>query len=255
MQGVQDFVSGRMLSTRAGTIAVGAAAALLSGLILLVYLNRYRNSVNSASEPVAVLVAKNLIEKGTSGDAVGLQKQFQATELPREQLQEGAITDPASIRGRVAVQDILPGQQLTVSDFSSAATDALGVRLVGRQRALAVPVDAAHGILGILEPGDRIDIYGAFNLMQGATTRPVVGLLARDVAVLAAPESKGKGAPKQGNVVLRLSSLPSAKVAWAVENGRIWVVLRPRNGGRTTPPSLTDLRTVLLGLKPLRAEL
>ena len=38
---------------------------------------------------------------------------FQATGFKRDQVKEGAITDPASLRGQVAVHDLVPGQQLT----------------------------------------------------------------------------------------------------------------------------------------------
>ena len=48
----------------------------LAGGFLILFLNRYRDSVNDTS-PVTVLVAKSLIEKGSSGDVI-------ATRLYRE---------------------------------------------------------------------------------------------------------------------------------------------------------------------------
>ncbi len=60
-----------MFTTRRGSLLVGAAAAVLAGIILLAYLHSYRNSVNSGAAPVSVLVAKNLIQKGTPGDIIG----------------------------------------------------------------------------------------------------------------------------------------------------------------------------------------
>jgi hypothetical protein len=105
----------KMMSSRRGTLALGGVAALLSALILVAYLNQYRSSVAADSEPVTVLVAKKLIEKGMPGDIVGLKGLFDSEEAPKSQVQDGAITDPATLRGRVAVEDIYPGQQLTVA--------------------------------------------------------------------------------------------------------------------------------------------
>jgi Flp pilus assembly protein CpaB len=253
MQAVHDLVSSRFLSTRGGTIAVGAFAALLSGAVLLVYLNRYRSSVNASAQPVAVLVASSLIEKGTPGKALSDLKQFQLRDIPRDQVQEGALTDAATLRGRVAVQDVLPGQQLTVADFSAATSDALGTRLIARQRAISVPVDTAHGILGQIEAGDRVDVYGAFNETHGAVAGPVIVLLAQNVPVLQAPAEETK-ARREASVALRLKSLETSKVAYAVENGKVWFVLRPRAGAKPTPPTITRMRDLLFGVKPIRVK-
>ena len=63
----------KTLSTRGGTIAVSAVAAALAAVILVAYLHRYRDSVRNSGVPVTVLVAKGLIEKGTSGDIIASQ--------------------------------------------------------------------------------------------------------------------------------------------------------------------------------------
>ena len=64
----------KLLSTRGGTIALSAMAAVLAGVILLAYLHRYRESVNEASTEVTVLTANGLIKKGTSGDIIAGEK-------------------------------------------------------------------------------------------------------------------------------------------------------------------------------------
>ena len=99
----------RVISTRAGTIAVAAGAALLAGISIAVYLNRYRHSVSSQGAPVTVLVAKRAIAKGTSGDVVAAQALFTTATLRESQLRDGAFSDPAAIRGRVAVRDVSTG--------------------------------------------------------------------------------------------------------------------------------------------------
>ncbi len=159
----------RVISTRAGTIAVAAGAALLAGISIAVYLNRYRNSVSSQGAPVTVLVAKRTIAKGTSGDVVASQAMFTTATLRESQLRDGAFSDPAAIRGRVAVRDVYKGQQLTASDFVAGAAS-LPSTLTGTQRVVTLPLDAAHGLIGHVQVGDRVDVYAGFNITPVGTT-------------------------------------------------------------------------------------
>ena len=72
-----------------------------------------------AAVPVG-LVAKQLISKGTPGLIVATNGMYQATTiLPPKEVEDGAVADPSYLSGRVAVVDILPGQQLTATDFTA----------------------------------------------------------------------------------------------------------------------------------------
>jgi Flp pilus assembly protein CpaB len=246
----------KMLSTRGGTIALGGAAALMAAFVLVLYLNQYRSSVNADSEPVTVLVAKTLIEKGMPGDVVGLRELFDRDEAPKSQVRDGAITDPSTLRGRVAVADIYPGQQLTVSDFG-ATTDAIGAKLAGKHRAIAVPLDSARGMVGKIEPGDRVDVLAGFNVVCPGTCgqgRPVVKVILQNALVLDAPATTGAGvgtANQTANVVLRVNRDQATEIAWAVDNGKVWVVLRPRAGAPATKPGVVTAESLLTGVKPV----
>lgn len=244
----------KMLATRGGTVAVGGFAAAFGALLLLMYLAQYRNSVDESGEPITVLVAKSLIEKGTPGDIVGIKGLFQTTDAPRDQLQDGAITDPSALRGRLATNDVYPGEQLTTGDFSASASGAIGTEIAGNQRAIAVPVDNAHGMVGQVRTGDRIDVLAGFNVTQGGggAGRPVIKVLSQNVLVLEAPARAraGGAANIEANVVLRTTYREAAQIAWAVDNGKIWIVLRPRAGA---PVKRAQLITpeALLGVRPV----
>ena len=185
----------KMLATRGGTVAVGGFAAAFGALLLLMYLANYRNSVDESGEPITVLVAKSLIEKGTPGDIVGIKGLFQTTDAPHDQLQDGAITDPSALRGRLATNDIYPGEQLTTGDFSASASGAIGTEIAGNQRAISVPVDNAHGMVGQVKSGDRVDVLAGFNVTQGGggAGRPVIKVLSQNVLVLEAPSARESG--------------------------------------------------------------
>ena len=85
-----------MFRTRGGALLAGVGAALLAAILLIVYLNSYRSSVNSGKQPEPVLVAKRLIQAGTSGELVATTGLYQATTVPQDQLKVNAVTDPGT---------------------------------------------------------------------------------------------------------------------------------------------------------------
>ena len=236
--------SSRLFSTRGGTIAVGVFAALLALLILLLYLSHYRNSIKNSSAPVPVLVAKHLIPSGTSGDVLGTGGGFEATEVAKDAVKDAAITDPALLKGKVAVTDIYPGQQLTLTDFSVTAAAPLGSRLRGKQRAITVPVDATHGMLGSLVAGDRVDVIANLSGVEKPILQNVYVL-----GISGGGTSGGIGSGANGSSAITLRTSPSgaSRLAFASDNGDVWMILRPpTNGGKIAAES-TSLQKVLSG--------
>jgi Flp pilus assembly protein CpaB len=261
---VDNVFASRLFSTRGGTIAVGVGAAVLAAVILLVFLAHYRSSVNDANASMTVLVAKNLIQKGTPGDVIGTKGMFQSKTLPRRQLKDGAVIDASSLRSQVAAVDIYPGQQLTLSDFRTATAGAVETKLSEYQRAIAIPLDAAHGMIGNVQTGDHVDVMAGFNVqrikrdgtpMPNAVTRPVIKTIMQNVLVVGAPAgAKGGGLASSGssNIVLRANDRQAAQLAFASDNGKVWVVLRPASGSLQTRPSLVSLEAILLGVPSIR---
>lgn len=248
----------RLFSTRGGTVAVSAFAAVLAAVILLLYLQQYRSSVSEASAPMTVLVAKNLIEKGTPGTVIGTEEHFQVATTPRDELKEGAIADPATLRGLVAIDDIYPGQQLTTADFTTGGADSVATRVIEYERGMAVPLDESHGMLGKVYAGDHVDVLGAF-VVDGPDGKqhPVVRMLVQDVLVMDVPaEAKATGLGSGGgtqakSVVLRVTDEEAAFIAFASEYGKVWVVVRPKSGAQQHVPSQVTLAQILAGVKPI----
>jgi pilus assembly protein CpaB len=242
----QRFVSSRVLATRQGTVLLGLGAALLAGLVLLVYLNRYRDSVSASSEPVNVVVARKLIEKGTLGDTVARTQAFEVGDIPRDHVQEGALTDPSALRGRVAATDILPGQQITDASFIPASyAGGVGASLVKTERVISVPIDAAHGLVGRVQAGDHVDVYANLDL----NGRAVVKSIMQDVYVLETPTGSqgGIGGSGGSTIVVRVTPTQAGKLAFASDEGKLWFVLRPRDGAKPVKPRLFTTESVLGG--------
>jgi Flp pilus assembly protein CpaB len=231
----------RFLGTRRGSFLVAAIAAALAAIALAVYLNNYKKDVRGGTLPTQVLIADRLIPKGTSGDAVAADSLFKAVTISQDAVKPLALTNAAALSGKAAAHDIFPGQQITSGDFSSDA-DPLRSRLTGTQRALALPVDAAHGLIGSVRAGDHVDVFGSFT---GGTAagRGVLRTIAQGALVLNAPTSKASGnaSAQQQSVILRLTDQQSARLAYAADNGKIWFALRPPASAESGKPvTVTD---------------
>jgi Flp pilus assembly protein CpaB len=246
----------RLTSTRRGTLALAALAALLAGAAVLVYLNNYRHSLNAGATPSTVLVAKALISKGTPGTAVATGAMFQTTTIRQSQLLNGAISDPSLLRGRVATHDIFPGQQLTTADFTAGGLSVAGT-LTKTQRLITIPLDASHGMIGQANAGDHVDVFAGFNVipvdsrgvpLQGGTSRPVLKLIMQNVPVVdVSKATQGNNA----NISLKVSDADAENLAFASDNGKLWLVLRPPSGAKPVAPRLVTVETLLLGVPPV----
>ena len=214
----------KLTQSRGWTLALGLAAAALAAILLIAYLVQYRSSVNDSTAPTPVLVAKNLIPKGTSGSVIAEKQLFQAATLAKDDLKVGAISDPAYLNGRVAVGDIFPGQQITTADLSAGLTDALPTQLTGQQRAVAISVGGTQGLVGYVASGDRVDIYYE---VPGAGGN-ALGLLMPNVLVMRAA---GPGTP----TILRLPAPQAQTIALASTSGTLWFLLRPAGDAKNPP--------------------
>jgi pilus assembly protein CpaB len=238
-------IAQNLFSSRRRSLIAGGIAAGLAVIVLVVYLHNYRNSVNSAVATGPVLVAKNLIPKGTSGDTIAATSQYQVSQLPKSEFKNGAITDPGILTGRVALTDIYPRQQLTAAEFSLPGVDTLGQHITGQERAISVSLDAVHGLAGQIASGDHIDVYvGLPDISRSGGG--LIKLLIADMTVLRAPLSASSGV-----FTLKATTKQAAVLAWAQDNGKLWFVLRPPSGAKTVIPGYITLRTLLLGLKPV----
>jgi Flp pilus assembly protein CpaB len=233
----------------------GAFAAVLAGAILLFYVAQYRDSVKKDQQPVAVLVAQDLIPKGTPGSVVASQNMYTISKLPQDRVANGAITDPNALKGQVAVDDLYPGKQLTESDFVSAKSNATS-QVTGYDRAIAVPLDAAHGLIGYVEAGDHVDVMAGFNVVgNDGKTHPIMKTSMQNILGLDAPEaSKSSGLASSTaieNIVMQMTDQQSADLAFASDNGKVWIVLRSGAGSLQHQEQLVTLDTLLFGVPPI----
>jgi Flp pilus assembly protein CpaB len=256
----QMTIAHRLVSTKRGTLLLAVLAAVIAGALILVYVNRYRDTVRANSAPVTVLIAKTAITQGTPGRLIASEGLFTVATIRESQLRNGAFSDPASLVGHAASHDIFAGQQLTATDFAGTATS-MASKLSGSQRIVAIPLDASHGLISDLNTGDHVDVYVGFNItpvgpngipVAGGQTRPVLRLVMQNITVAEVKRvGTGIGAGSSSTVSMRVNDVQAAELAFASDNGKIWLSLRPIAGAKASRPSIVTAETMMLGIPPI----
>lgn len=225
-----------VVASRRGSYLVAAAAALLAGVLLFAFVQQYKKDHNGTVPMSTAFIAARFIPRGTSASLIAQNGLMERTRMRSSQIQSGAINDPAVVHGQVTTEDIYPGQQLTASDFTSSDVT-VASQLTGTDRAIAVPVDTAHGLVGFLHPGDHVDVLASFT-GGGSGGTGVVTTLDQNVLVLATTGgSGGIGNNNSNNVLLRVSDKIALSIAFAADNGKVWVTLRPPVGATNSVPA------------------
>jgi Flp pilus assembly protein CpaB len=246
----------RLIATRRGTILLSVIAAAVAGGLILVYVSRYRDSVKAQGAPVTVLVARSNIAQGTAGSVIAAKALYSAQTLRQSQVLNGAFSDPSSLRGEVTTQDIPYGAQLTSADFASASSN-LTATLTGDQRIISLPFNSAQGLSGDLQVGDDVDVWAGFNvspvgpngLTAGGGSRPVIRRILTNVPVVAVGgKTSGTFASSSTNLSFKVSDQEAADLAFASQNGTLWLGLRPAEGAKSSPPNIVSIETLLLGV-------
>jgi Flp pilus assembly protein CpaB len=238
---VENIMSSKLFTTRQGTVLLGVIAAVLAAIVLLVYLSNYRNSVNASNDRINVLVAKSLIQKGTSGDVIARSTgMYTVAEIPKKQVQTGAFVDSSTLAGKVAVTDINPNSQLTAADFGPAGSS-IANNLDPGQRAVVVSLGSPQSVGGQITAGSHVDVYVSSSAQSSTgVTRPTVKLLFQNMYVLNAGTSGG-------NVTVRATPTQAGQLIYASQNTTIYLTLRPTVGTNVKTPPIITARNVTGG--------
>lgn len=220
---------GGLLATRQGSLTVAVLCAACAAGILMFTLGRYKSQVHTVTQQTTVLIATGEIQKGTSGDMIAAQKLYKATPIAATQATAGAITNAAELGGETAQENILPGEQLTASEFS-AATGVTGL-LAPNERAIAVTLDESHADTDVLQAGDHIDLYddttdGSFLLDANVV---VIKPAAASNSTSTATSKAGGTSVTGGSLVLDVDTQYVAEIEYAYDHQQLYVALRPFN--------------------------
>jgi Flp pilus assembly protein CpaB len=240
---------GGFLATRQGSLLLAVLCAICAAGVLIFALGRYKTNVAApAAVPQAsVLVATGEITKGMTGTEIAKQKLYKLEPVTATQVTAGALSDASQLGAQSATADILPGQQLTSTDFSELASVSLVLRK--GERAIEVNASGAAGAVDITNPNSRVDIYGAPGATSSVTsssdgtalastgtsapTGAQYALIQQNVRVLkpatATPVTIGNQSVGGSTLVLIVSRAHVPQLI--ADSGALYLVLRPGKSG------------------------
>lgn len=257
-------------------IAGSAILGLFAIFITNMYLGQQRQEIEVRTQQkmtrmqemqASVLVANRDIPKGTT-IAEGM---FEPKVIPKEYLQPQAVTYPERIIGMVTVAPISPGEQITLSKLVSSKQVATGGSLAMAtpmgKRAISIPVDNISSLMGMIKPGDYVDVIGHIpipvKMPDGRQEVQIAVMpLFQNVLVLTVGRSMvaespsdsrygaGEDAAVASMITLALSPQESNLIAFVQEQGKIRFVLRSPADSRIEPIQAASWESLFQYLMP-----
>jgi Flp pilus assembly protein CpaB len=78
-------------------------------------------------------------------------------------------------------------------------------------------------------------------------------MIMSDIPVVAIGSNSGGLGSKATNVSVQVNDEQAAQLAFASENGKVWLSLRPSAGAKSAQPRIVTAETLLLGVRPVTA--
>lgn len=254
-------------------LIIGIVLALMAVFMIKVYLDQQRQLIKEEEKKkiakmqesqVSVLVAKKNIPEGSVIDTGSLELKL----VSKQFVQPQAVNSLERISGMVVIAPIVKDEQITLSKLKWPKEKGVGslstATPVGK-RAITISVDNISALVGMIKPGDYVDVIAMVNVpvqtaegKQAAQT--AVMPLFQNILVLAVgqeigtAESRYKKEEKKGEgaslITLALAPQEANLIAFVQEQGRIRLVLRSPADSQAQPFQATTWDTLFQYLMP-----
>jgi hypothetical protein len=133
--------------------------------------------LTAAQKKRDVVVAARALEAGTKLSLADVE----VAQVHAAAVRDGAFERPEEVVGLVSTVQRVPGDQLSADMVGDAAQNALAQALAPGHRAVAIHVDQASGLAGLLRPGDTVSAIGIIDPTQlgGMATTHATGANAK----------------------------------------------------------------------------
>lgn len=195
----------------AGVLAVGGVSTIA------LWAKQADDRAYSGAKLVSVVQVQTQVPKGATAAELGTSTKV--VELPSSSVPKGAVSDLASVSGRVTTAQLEPGEVLLDSRMvdPSAKGGSIGGVPRGMQE-LSLSLDGQRLVGGRLEPGDTVGVLVSYQ--TGNKTK----LLLNKVLITRTDFSKlAENAQGSATVTLALTTRQAERVANAAEFGKIWL--------------------------------
>lgn len=204
----------------------------------------------AGQESVDVLVVQEAVAKGTPAEA--LRDRVATEKVPAKVRADDAITDLSKLEGKVALVDLVPGEQVVAARFGTQEVLALqsGVEVPDGLHQVTIKLAPERAVGGQLRAGDLVAVTATFDpfLANGADGNDtpnsshillhkvlVTNVVSDSAPAQAEDEEEGtqtRSSRPEGQayyVTLALDAPSVERVVFAAEEGRVWLSMEPED--------------------------
>jgi pilus assembly protein CpaB len=228
------------------------------------YLNGVQRRAYHEAALSTVYVAGAPIPRGTTAAHALQAGLIHQESIPTKFRPATAVSGLADLRDEVAGSDIAPQQMIVAGLFVAVATTggAAAQQIPPGDVAISISVDAVHGVAGLVQPGDKVDLLVQLsNGGKEATLYQNVPVLATgsnvaETQTAAATSSAASGqAPASGLVTFAVPLDAAERIAMAQGGaggtaGSIYLALVPPGNIASPVPTVGSQNLIPLGPTP-----
>ncbi|BCB78834.1 hypothetical protein GCM10022251_44430 [Phytohabitans flavus] len=144
--------------------AIGTTAVLL-------YVRRADDRAVAATSAVTVLVAKQRIPAGTTGESIRSSGLVEPVRMPAGSLPDGETFAelPTDVDKLVVTSDLQPGQLVLRRMFSESTRTSGGLAIPEGLMAVSVEATVAEQVAGYVRPGSQVAVFVSYRVIEGKT--------------------------------------------------------------------------------------
>jgi pilus assembly protein CpaB len=159
------------MKNRAFIIILAVLLAVCGSAGVFLYVRSADSRAIAGQQAVTVLVAKERIPAGTSGDS--LADLVEQQQMPKNSVPANTLSSvDTTVAGLVTSSEIAAGQLLTKPLFTEAASLAKGVSIPDGMIAVTVPTEPWQRAGGLVQRGSKVAIFDTFTVLEGKGNTP-----------------------------------------------------------------------------------
>jgi len=239
-----------MTSKRTVVVAVAVAVGVVASVLSYVFLNNAQNNAYHNAKLVSAYVITKPIPRTLSGVDIANGGYLVSKKVPAEFRPASAITNLSAIRDQAADANLPTGEIIVSGMFESPNTIAsvAAETVPAGDVAISVSVDQVHGVAGLIQPGDKVDILVDLNSNQETYLFQAVPVLAVGTTLVPAPGATSSAtqsttATPSNLITFAVTPTAAARIALADSDGGgvtggIYLALEAAGNTPTAPTTI-----------------
>jgi pilus assembly protein CpaB len=163
-------------------LVLAAVVAVLGAGMVYLYVQGADDRAMADQAPVSVLTAVAQIEPGETLAEAQAAGKLQLSEVPAEQVLDGALVEVGDMGDQIALQRVFVGEQVTASKFGSSGEQDVLAMPKGKV-AISINLTDTGRVAGFVSPGSKVALYYSGTLPPGGNDG--VRVLLPEVEVIA----------------------------------------------------------------------